>query len=71
MKLTTPVKLRMDQAVPRLSSAVRQAVGRKVSIHHGAKKGRLELEYYSDEDLTGLLDLLEQLPRSGKGGAQT
>ena len=32
MKLTTPVKLRMDQAVPRLSSAVRHHRGRKASI---------------------------------------
>ena len=62
-----PLKLYRDSAAKDLSARL----GRKVSIHHGAKKGRLELEYYSDEDLTGLLDLLEQLPRSGKGGAQT
>lgn len=42
--------------------------GRKVSIVHGAKKGRVELEYYDDSDLTALLDLLEQLPNHGKEG---
>ena len=29
-----------------------------VSIHHGLKKGRIELEYYGDDDLQRLLDLL-------------
>ncbi len=42
--------------------------GRKVSIVHGAKKGKVELEYYDDGDLTTLLDLLEQIPGHGKGG---
>lgn len=42
--------------------------GRRVSIVHGAKKGRVELEYYDDGDLTALLDLLEQLPSHGKEG---
>jgi len=33
--------------------------GRKVSITSGKKKGRLELEFYSVDDLNALLDLLE------------
>ncbi len=41
--------------------------GRKVSIVHGPKKGKVELEYYDDADLTALLDLLEQAPGAGKG----
>ena len=36
--------------------------GRKVAIHNGAKKGRLELEFYGVDDLNHLLDLLEKLP---------
>ncbi len=32
--------------------------GRKVTITNGKKKGRLELEYYSVDDLNALLDLL-------------
>ena len=60
-----PLRIYRDCAAKELS----QRLGRKVSIVHGAKKGRLELEYYNDEDLTALLDLLEQLPGSGKGGS--
>ena len=41
-------------------------LGRKVTITSGKKKGRLELEYYGVDDLNNLLDLLEQLPRTGK-----
>jgi len=41
--------------------------GRKVSISMGAKRGKLEVEFYNDEDLTELLDLLEQVAPRGKG----
>jgi len=41
-------------------------LGRKVTITSGKKKGRLELEFYSVDDLNALLDLLETLPGSGK-----
>ena len=45
--------------------------GRKVSIIQGAKKGKIELEYYDDNDLNALLDLLEQVKATGgKGGAK-
>lgn len=40
-------------------------LGRKVKISHRGKKGRIELEYYSDQDLETLLELLQQL--NGKG----
>ena len=41
-------------------------LGRKVRIAHKGKKGKIELEYYSDQDLEALLELLQQL--QGKGG---
>ena len=41
--------------------------GRRVSIHNGAKKGKLELEFYGVDDLNHLLDLLEQLPAAQAG----
>lgn len=56
-----PMKLYRDAAAKELSSRW----GRKVSITMGPKKGRLEFEFYNDEDLTQLLDRLESV---GKGG---
>lgn len=61
-----PMKLYRDTAAKELSTRW----GRKVSITMGAKKGKLELEFYNDEDLTLLLDQLEGRMTSGKGGSQ-
>ncbi len=41
-------------------------LGRKVRIAHKGKKGRIELEYYSEQDLEALLALLRRL--NGEGG---
>lgn len=60
-KQADPMKLYRDAAAKDLS----QRWGRKVSITMGAKKGKVEFEFYNDEDLTELLDRLEQ---SQKGG---
>ena len=60
-----PLKIYREAAAKELS----QRWGRKVSIIKGAKKGKLELEFYNDEDLTLLLDQLEEL--AGKGGAKS
>lgn len=42
-------------------------LGRKVKIAHKGKKGRIELEYYNEQDLEALLALLRRL--NGEGGA--
>ena len=52
-----PNKIYREAAAKDLSGRL----ARKVTIHHGVRKGRLELEYYGDEDLAALLDLLEDL----------
>ena len=44
-----------------MEQSLSQRLGRKVTIKNGAKKGRLELEFYNVDDLNDLLDLLEQL----------
>lgn len=41
-------------------------LGRKVKIAHKGKKGRIELEYYNEQDLEELLALLQRL--RGEGG---
>lgn len=52
---------------PQLSLYLKEAerklsgrLGRKVKIAHGKRKGKIELEYYGEEDLTALLQALEQ-----------
>ena len=62
-KAADPMKLYRDAAAKELS----QRWGRKVSITKGPKKGKVEFEFYNDEDLTELLDRLEQ---SVKGGPE-
>jgi len=42
-------------------------LGRKVKIAHRGKKGKIELEYYNDQDLEALLALLQAL--NGGGGS--
>lgn len=44
-------------------------LGRKVNILNGKKKGKIELEYYSTEDLNTLLDALQRISGPGKGEA--
>ena len=43
-------------------------LGRKVTISHRGKKGKIELEYYGDQDLEALLSLLQSLRREGGVG---
>ena len=40
-------------------------LGRKVKIAHKGKKGRIELEYYSEQDLETLLELLRRTDGEG------
>ena len=42
-------------------------LGRKVKIAHKGKKGRIELEYYNEQDLETLLALLQGLKSRGGG----
>lgn len=44
-------------------TSLSKTLGRKVSILPGKKRGKFELEYYGDEDLQQLIDLLSGLGR--------
>lgn len=51
-----------------LERALTSRFSRRVRIHPGGKKGRLELEYYGDDDLEALVAALERLDEAGGGG---
>lgn len=48
-----------DIEIERISEKMTSALGTKVKISHSAKKGRIEIEYYGNEDLERLLNLLQ------------
>lgn len=45
-------------AVEDLTDRLRERMGTRVAIHHGEKKGRIEIEYYGNEDLDRVLGLM-------------
>lgn len=47
-----------DAHIRSLQNHLRDRFATHVQIHHGVKKGRIELEYYGNDDLQRLLDLL-------------
>ncbi len=47
-----------DAHMRAIQNKLRDRFATHVMIHHGSKKGRIELEYYGDDDLQRLLDLL-------------
>lgn len=49
---------REDPHLQQVEEDLTERFGRKVKIHPGSKRGRIELEYYSNEDLETLIALL-------------
>jgi ParB family chromosome partitioning protein len=47
----------LSASIYRIQSNLRQRLATQVTIHHGEKKGRIEIEYYGNDDLGRLLDL--------------
>ena len=54
--------------VAELEQSLTRSLGRRVRLHVGRKKGRVELEYYDNEDLEQLIHALELFSRSRGGG---
>ncbi len=49
-------------AIQRIQSNLRHKLATSVTVHHGPKKGKIEIEYYGDDDLGRLLELLGVSP---------
>jgi len=56
---STPVAAReTDTHIRALENRLRELFATHVTIQHGAKKGKIELEYYGNDDLQRILELL-------------
>jgi ParB family chromosome partitioning protein len=53
----TPVK--KDQNIADIEASLQQLLGTRVKIFHGKKRGRILIEYYSNDDLNRVLDILQ------------
>lgn len=62
---TAEAPLRVDY-VAECEKSLSRRLGRGVKIVNGKRKGRFELEFYGQDDLQALLDILMTLPQSGK-----
>lgn len=52
------VEAKKDQSITDIESQLQQLFGTRVKIAHGKKRGRIQIEYYSSEDLNRILDIL-------------
>lgn len=48
-----------DQSIVDIENGLQQILGTRVRILHGKKRGKIEIEYYSTEDLNRILDILQ------------
>ena len=60
-KKRTPQKKRKNADTARVEEELKAALGTRVSITGSARKGRIELEFYSREELERLIELLKSL----------
>lgn len=63
-----PVKPLQVDYIAELENRLTRSLGRRVRLHAGRKKGRVELEYYDNEDLEQLIHALELFSRARGGG---
>lgn len=54
----TNQKKEKDPEVQRLEEELQHALGTKVTVHPGKKRGRIEVHYYSNDDLRRLLGII-------------
>ena len=53
-----PTTADLDAVLSRLQNRLRHRLATQVAIHHTEKKGTIEIEYYGNEDLERILELL-------------
>ena len=56
-----PAQRRKNPAIEEAESHLKRTLGTAVRINHGSKKGKIEIEYYSEDDLNRLLDLFASI----------
>ena len=62
VKKEKKVNLEEEAIYEGLEEKIKSIIGMKVSIHRGAKhKGKIEIEYYSQEELERIMDLFESI----------
>jgi ParB family chromosome partitioning protein len=54
----SPVARELDIHVRAITNRLREHLATHVSIQHSSKKGKIEIEYYGDDDLQRLIELL-------------
>jgi ParB family chromosome partitioning protein len=57
-KKTAPAPRETDIHIRAITNRLREAFATHVAVHHTPKKGRIEIEYYGDDDLQRILELL-------------
>jgi len=53
-----PVHAKSDHGITDIENRLQQILGTRVKIFHGKKRGRIQIEYYSDEDLNRVLAII-------------
>ena len=58
MKSKAAKRKEQDHELRAMEEKLQHVLGTKVRIHHGKKRGKIEIEYYSLDDLDRVLRLL-------------
>ena len=57
------IEIKKDQNIADLENQLQQLFGTRVKIAHGKKRGKIQIEYYSTEDLNRILDMFHGRPK--------
>lgn len=60
-KKPTPINEQLKAQLEELENRLSSYLGTKVTLVHDKKKGKIEIEYYGNEDLDRILSLIEQV----------